>query len=244
MTNIMIHGYHGTMGQVLNTQLKAMDVNVIPFDVLSQTEGCYKVLEALPPLDVIIDFSHYSCVDQLIQYAQKHTIPTVICTTGLSEDQLDNIEKAAETVPLFMSGNMSLGINVLIEMAKIGARVLAEMDVEIIEKHHNKKIDAPSGTALMIANAIKAIQTDKAFVYGRKGSEAKRDTKEIGIHAVRGGSITGEHSLLFAGLDETIEIKHQATSKAVFAKGAIEAAFFLLDKSPGLYNMTHLVQGV
>jgi 4-hydroxy-tetrahydrodipicolinate reductase len=177
-----------------------------------------------------------------LDFAVSRSLPIVLCTTGLTETTEEKIISLQKKIPIFKSGNMSLGINLILELAKIGARVLEGFDVEIIEKHHRKKIDAPSGTALMIADAVKSVQDSLEYKHGRQGI-AKRVENELGIHAIRGGTITGEHTLLFAGTDEVIELKHQATSKAVFAKGAIDAAFFLLNKKAGLYDMTNLIKG-
>jgi 4-hydroxy-tetrahydrodipicolinate reductase len=194
-------------------------------------------------VDVIIDFTHFSIVDDLLNFAETHKIPLVVCTTGLENKTEDHIKEVAKTIPVFKSGNMSLGINVLLELAKLGAQSLAGFDIEIIEKHHNLKVDAPSGTAFMIADKIKEARKGLSYTHGREGLNTKREPSELGIHAIRGGTITGEHTVLFAGIDEVVELKHQATSKAVFAKGAIEAAFYLIGKEAGLYNMTDLILG-
>lgn len=193
--------------------------------------------------DVIIDFSHYSALSDLIDFAAASGIPAVICTTGLSEDLIAKIESASKKVALFRSGNMSLGINLLIDLARRAAEVLGERyDIEIIEKHHNKKLDAPSGTALMIADGVnQAADQTYTYQHGRFGKDAKRQKKEIGIHAVRGGTIVGEHQILFAGTDEVIEISHSAASKKVFAEGAIKAARFMTHAEPGLYSMKDIL---
>lgn len=245
VTKILINGINGAMGQFVYEQLKQKDdVEIVGFEAQPTDETyIYNNYEEIGQVDAIIDFSHYSIVDQLLEYAIKFSIPTVICTTGLSEQTEQLIKSATKTIPIFKSGNMSLGINVLLELAKIGARSLADFDIEIIEKHHNKKVDAPSGTAFMIADQIKKERESLDFVYGREGNHVKREKTELGIHAIRGGSITGEHTVIFAGIDEVIELKHQATSKAVFAKGAIEASLFILNKQPGLYDMTDLILG-
>jgi len=193
--------------------------------------------------DVIIDFSHYTAVPGLVNFAAASGIPAVICTTGLSEDIISDIEAKASKVALFRSGNMSLGINLLIDLARRASEILGQRyDIEIIEKHHNKKLDAPSGTALMIADGVNEA-ANKAYNYqhGRHGKDAKRMPNEIGIHAVRGGTIVGEHQILFAGTDEVLEIKHSAASKKVFAEGAIKAARFLKDAGPGLYSMKDIL---
>lgn len=247
---VLIHGFLGSMGKKVYEILKG-DKNFIVngFDINSCSinyEGIlvYNDLSLIKSnYDIIIDFSHYSLIPNLLNFATSNKIPLVLCTTGLNEDINSQIKKSKEAIPIFQSGNMSLGINVLIELAKIGAKTLKDFDIEIIERHHNKKLDAPSGTAYMIADGIKEINNDAEFNFGRHGLNTKRKSNEIGIHAIRGGSITGDHTILFAGIDETIEIKHQATSKAVFAKGAIEAAKFLINKPNGLYSMTDLIIG-
>lgn len=245
MIKVLIHGIKGAMGQHVFQQLNELeDFETLGYEKNDSEEShIFDDYEAIGPVDVIIDFSHHSLIDDLLDYAKQHLIPTVICTTGLTEDTERLIQTYKERFPIFKSGNMSLGINVLLELAKIGARSLADYDVEIIEKHHSQKVDAPSGTAYMIADQIKKERQELEYVYGREGNAAKRHTSELGIHAVRGGSITGDHTVLFAGLDEIIEIKHQATSKAVFAKGAIEAAQFLINQPAGLYNMSDLILG-
>lgn len=239
MLNVLIHGM-GAMGQYVYDLLKGQ-TNIICYDSFN-AEYCKKLNEIKEKIDVIVDFSHHSLVDDLIDFAADHSIPVVICTTGLSETTQQNISDRSKKIPIFQSGNMSLGINVLLELAKLGAKSLSNFDIEIIEKHHNKKIDAPSGTAYMIAEVIQSVQTLN-LEYNRYGNDAKRGDNVIGMHAIRGGSITGEHTVLFAGLDETIEIKHQATSKKVFAKGAISAAYFLKEQQPGLYTMNDLLKG-
>lgn len=247
MTNLLIHGINGTMGQyVYDLLADNVEYNIIGFDsntTFKSNIEVYDNLTSIEEIDVIIDFSHHSLISNLLDYSNDNNIPLVLCTTGLTEESLDKISKYKSNIPIFKSGNMSLGINVLIELAKIGAKVLNEFDIEIIEKHHNKKIDAPSGTAFMIADAIKEERQELEYSYGRSGIDAKREANEIGIHAVRGGTITGEHTAIFAGIDEVIEIKHQATSKNVFAKGAIEAAKFIINKESGLYDMTDLIKG-
>lgn len=193
--------------------------------------------------DVIVDFSHFSVVPHILDFSEKTGIPAVICTTGLTEETINRIEAVSKKTALFRSGNMSLGINLLIDLVKKAAAVLqGSFDMEIIEKHHNKKVDAPSGTAKMIANAMKdAIESDPKFIYGRSGNDAKREADEIGIHAVRGGTIVGQHDVIFAGIDEVIEIKHTAASKRVFAQGALQAAKFMAGREPGLYDMNDIL---
>jgi len=194
-------------------------------------------------IDVIVDFSHPSALDSVLHYAIRTQTPAVICTTGLSAAQIQQIEAAAAKIPIFYSANMSIGVSLIIDLATRAAKALQDgFDIEIIEKHHNQKVDAPSGTALAIADAIASeLESAPVYTYDRHSSRKKRDKAEIGIHAVRGGTIVGEHSVIFAGLDEVIEIKHSATSKEVFAVGAVRAAAFLKDKPAGFYNMKDLI---
>jgi 4-hydroxy-tetrahydrodipicolinate reductase len=238
------------MGQVL-TRLIDNDpdaVVVAGFDINTNVVNSYPVFknpeEFTGFADVIIDFSHPSCLSQLLLFAQNHKIPAVISTTGLSQDDMQKIKDASLSIPVFFSANMSLGVNLIIDLVKRATRVLEHhYDIEIIEKHHNQKIDAPSGTALAIADAISSTMSSPAsYVYDRHAQRKKRDKNEIGMHSVRGGSIVGEHEVIFAGNNEIIEIKHTATSKEVFAQGAIAASKFLSIQSPGLYNMDDLVR--
>lgn len=248
MTKLLIHGFFGAMGQNVYQILKDnLDYQISGFDVGMSNQSNIIVYNDLSNIaeqfDVIIDFSHHSQIDSLLEYASGSDTPLVLCTTGLSKETINKVNEYKKNIPVFQSGNMSLGVNILIELAKIGARALQDFDIEIIEKHHNKKIDAPSGTAYMIADGIKDERNNLIYNFGRQGNNAKREKNEIGIHAVRGGTITGEHTVLFAGIDEIVEIKHQANSKAVFAKGAIEAANFIINKKNGLYNMSDLILG-
>ncbi len=193
--------------------------------------------------DVIVDFSHPSVLDSLLAYALDKKMPVVICTTGYSEEQKHQIFSAAKEIPVFYSGNMSLGINLIIELAKKAATVFgSDFDIEIVEQHHNQKLDAPSGTALMIADAIAEVKTDAEYIYDRHATRKKRDKKEIGIHSIRGGNIVGEHEVIFAGQDEVLTISHSARSKTVFAVGALNAAVYLKGRVPGLYNMSDLLR--
>lgn len=193
--------------------------------------------------DMIIDFSHPALLDDLLDYAVKNRIPAVIATTGYSDTQLAAIRKAAETIPIFFTFNMSLGINLIAALSKRAAEILGDgFDIEIIEKHHNQKIDAPSGTAIMLANELNAARGDTLrYEYDRHSVRRKRPKDEIGIHSVRGGTIVGEHDVIFAGHDEVITISHAAQSKEVFAVGAVRAAKFLHGKAPGLYNMNDML---
>ena len=195
--------------------------------------------------DVIIDFSNPAALNGLLNYATVKAVPAVICTTGLSPEQVAQVKKASEQVAIFYSGNMSLGINLLIELSKKATGILGgDFDIEIIEKHHNQKLDAPSGTALMIADSISEVmKNEPQYVYDRHSYRKKREKNEIGIHAVRGGTIVGEHQVIFAGHDEVITLTHQAQSKEVFAIGSINAAVYLSKKNPGMYDMSNMLQG-
>lgn len=199
--------------------------------------------ETTKKADVIIDFSNPSALAGLLEYAVKNSIPAVISTTGLNEAQINLIKDASQKIPVFFSANMSLGVNLVCELAKKAAAVLGDsFDIEIIEMHHNQKIDAPSGTALMIADSIKEeLDESTKYEYDRHSKREKRTKNEIGIHAVRGGTITGEHQVIFAGLDEIITISHSARSKELFATGAISAAKFICGKPAGLYKMSDMI---
>ena len=193
--------------------------------------------------DVIIDFSNVSLLDGILDYAVKNKIPAVLATTGYSDEQITKIKKSAEIIPIFFTFNMSIGVNLLCSLAKKAAAVLGtDFDVEIIEKHHNLKIDAPSGTAIMLANAVNEQFGDSYnYEYDRHSKRAKRQKNEIGIHSVRGGTIVGQHDVIFAGRDEVITLSHEATSKEVFAVGAIRAAKFIASKQSGLYDMNDIM---
>lgn len=193
--------------------------------------------------DVIIDFSNPSLLDDLLEYATDKKLPVVIATTGYTDAQIDKIKATAKIIPVFFTFNMSIGVNLLCSLAKKAAGILGDgFDIEIIEKHHNQKLDAPSGTAIMLANSINTVFDDTlAYEYDRHSKRAKRPKNEIGIHSVRGGTIVGEHDVIFAGCDEVITLSHAAHSKQVFATGAITAAKFLIDKPCGLYDMNNII---
>ncbi|MBQ8310659.1 MAG: 4-hydroxy-tetrahydrodipicolinate reductase [Clostridia bacterium] len=190
--------------------------------------------------DCIIDFSHHTGSEALLAFATEKKIPVVLCTTGHTEDELAMIDRAAEQIPIFRSANMSLGIALLVELAKMTAKTFPDADIEIIEKHHNRKLDAPSGTALLLANAIKEIRERAKFIFGR-GGQAKREPDEIGIHAVRMGNIIGEHEVIVGTDTQTITLKHEAHSRALFAEGSMAAAEFLCGKPAGLYDMKAMI---
>lgn len=246
MLKIIINGYSGSMGKVLtkcaneDSELEIVcgaskDDLDVPFKTYQ------KMSDVEESADVIIDFSHHSTIDDTLSYAIKTKTPIVIATTGFNDEELTKIKKASNIVPIFHSSNMSLGVNVLVKLVKEAAKSLNGFDIEIIEKHHNKKLDAPSGTAVMIANGVKEVLPDSEYIYGRHGRSDKRSSNEIGIHAIRGGTIVGEHTTIFAGHDEVVEIKHSAQSKDIFAKGAIAAAKFLVKQEAGYYNMNNML---
>lgn len=247
MTKIIISGINGAMGKNLvelieqDAELEiSAGIDHSPIDDSFPQLGAF---DETVTGDVIIDFSHFSMVPNLLDYVEKTKTPAVICTTGLSPEVEARIEALSKEVPLFKSGNMSLGINLLIALAKKGAELLGEkFDIEVVEMHHNKKIDAPSGTAYMIAEEINAsLDNSKSYNYGRYGNDTKRQANEIGIHALRGGTVVGEHTVIFAGTDEMVRIEHRATSKKVFAQGAIQAAKFIMTKENGLFNMNDML---
>ena len=247
MTEIILNGCNGKMGAaVTKAVLEREDCKIIAGVDLYGDNINYPVYRSFADLDikadVIIDFSNPSVLDTMLAYAADTKTPMIICTTGFNEEQVRKIKEASKDVALFYSGNMSLGINLIIELSKKAAAILSDSyDVEIIEKHHNQKIDAPSGTALMIADGISQVKTDSQYVYDRHSYRKKREHNEIGIHAVRGGTIVGEHEVIFAGHDEIFSLKHQALSKEVFAVGAVNAAVYLKDKQCGMHNMGDLL---
>ena len=217
-------------------------------DVREGTDLGYPVFPSLDQCsmeaDVIVDFASPKAVDGLLAYSCKKQVPVVLCTTGLSKEQLAAVEKASQVTAILRSANMSLGVNLLLKLVSDAARVLAGsgFDMEIVEKHHNQKVDAPSGTALALADSMnQAMDGQYAYTCDRSTRREKRNPKEIGISSVRGGSIVGEHDVIFAGRDEVLTLSHTAYSKAIFAKGALEAAKFLAGKKPGMYSMTDVV---
>lgn len=243
---ILISGALGFMGREVAAQAKANGIEVAcGVDVAPGTADypLYTNFESCPPVDVVIDFSTWKPGADLLTYAVKHRIPAVIATTGLSEEQLAAIDEAAKVIPIFRSGNMSLGIALLRALAKKAASVLGEnFDIEIVEAHHNRKADAPSGTALMLLDAVKdGCESPREAVYGRHGRDCKRRKQEIGVHALRGGTVTGEHEVMFLGMSERVKISHSAENRSVFAAGALRAAEFLVGQKPGLYSMDDVV---
>ncbi|MGM9536111.1 MAG: 4-hydroxy-tetrahydrodipicolinate reductase [Intestinibacter sp.] len=245
---LIINGYSGTMGQVLTKcvlddeeiELVA-GVSPLQHDVNGQFSTYSTFAEVKEEADVVIDFSNPLALDGILEYCLNTKTPVVLATTGYNDEEMAKIHEAAKQIPIFLSFNMSLGVNILLKLVKEAAKNLANFDIEIIEKHHNKKVDSPSGTAVMIANAVKEIREQSEFIYGRHGRTGKRQQNEVGIHAVRGGTIVGEHSAIFAGNDEILEINHSARSKNVFAEGAIAAAKYLVNQDPGFYNMDDML---
>jgi len=227
------------------------DIQIVAgVDTYTEQKNDFPVFETIGECDVqadaVIDFSNAAAVDGLLDWCVEKQIPVVLCSTGLSEQQLEKVKEAGTKVAVLKSANMSLGINTLIDLLQKAVKIFAPagFDVEIVEKHHNQKLDAPSGTAIALADAMNdAMDGQYEYVYDRSGRRQKRDAKELGISAVRGGTIVGEHEVIFAGTDEVIEFKHTAYSRAVFGKGAIEAAKFLNGRSAGLYNMQDVIAG-
>ncbi|WP_373216323.1 4-hydroxy-tetrahydrodipicolinate reductase [Ruminococcus sp. 5_1_39BFAA] len=252
MVKIIMHGCNGHMGQVISGLVeKDPDAEIVAgIDIADQGKNSYPVFTDMDACqteaDAIIDFSSAKAVDALLDYSVKRQIPVVLCTTGLSEEQLAKVERASEKVAVLRSANMSLGINTLLKLIQDAAKVLAAagFDMEIVERHHKLKLDAPSGTALALADSLnEAMDNQYHYVYDRSQRREQRDAKEIGISAVRGGTIVGDHEIIFAGPDEVIEFKHTAYSKAVFGKGAVEAAKFLAGKPAGKYDMSDVING-
>jgi len=249
MTRILLCGCNGKMGQVITrlvSENPAVEIvaGVDPFGGIKNTYPVYpSPLNISEKIDVIIDFSNPASFDGLLDFASRNKLPIVISTTGHSPEQKARAEECGKMIPIFMSGNMSIGVNLVMSLIAQTARTLEGLfDVEIIEKHHNRKIDAPSGTALMLANSVNdALETKCDYVYERETKREKRSKTEIGIHSVRGGTIVGEHSVIFAGTDEIIEIKHSAMSREIFAVGAIKAAQFMKGRPSGFYTMKDVV---
>lgn len=251
MTRAVIHGCNGKMGQVI-TRLAKEDSGIQIVAGVDRYQGIandYPVFSDMASCDVeadvVIDFSSAEAVDALLDACMEKKLPLVLCTTGLSGEQLEKVEKAKKNIAILRSANMSVGVNLLLKLLKEAAAVLgpAGYDIEIVEKHHNKKVDAPSGTALALADSINdALDGAYSYVYDRSQVRKPREKTEIGISAVRGGTITGQHDVIFAGEDEVIEFQHTAYSKNVFAKGALEAAKFLAGKPAGGYGMEDVIQ--
>lgn len=249
MINIAICGANGKMGKnVYNCASARGDCRVIAgIDIFTEQYADFPIVDSPSKLpekpDVIIDFSNPASLDGLLEYCLSTGTAIVVASTGYTDEQIQKIKNAAQQIPVFFTFNMSLGINLLVELAKKAASVLGDrFDVEIVEKHHNQKIDAPSGTAIMLANAVnESLGNTKNYVYDRHSRRQKRDRNEIGMHSIRGGTIVGEHDVIFAGNDEVITLSHSAASKTVFAEGAVNAAVFLKEQPAGLYDMSMLI---
>ena len=250
MTKMLLVGCNGRMGKVI-TELAAGDVDIeitAGVDVAGECAGKYPVVssfdEVAADVDVIVDFSSPKVFDAMLDYALANKLPVVVCTTGLSEEQIARLDSAVEQIAVLRSANMSLGVNLLIKLVKEAAQTLAKagFDIEIVERHHNQKKDVPSGTALALADSInEGLDNAYEYVYDRSDRVQKRDPKEIGISAVRGGNIPGTHEVIFAGMDEVVELTHLAYSRSIFGKGAISAAKFLAGKSPKFYSMADVI---
>ena len=248
MLKIILSGCNGKMGRVITDIVnKRNDASIVAgVDLDISQNGPYPVFNSFKDItcdaDIIIDFSNPAVLSSMLDFAKEKKMPVVVSTTGFSDKQISDIKSASSQIPVFFSFNMSLGINLLAELCRKAASILNGFDIEIIEKHHNQKIDAPSGTAILLANEINDELGGKMeYEYDRHSKREKRKEAEIGIHAVRGGTIVGEHEVIFAGRDEIITISHSARSKEVFAVGAVNAAFFLKGKPAGMYSMKELV---
>lgn len=250
MIKVIMHGCNGKMGQIITGIIaEDADVEIVAgIDISNHIQNTYPVFSSIHECDieadVIIDFGATVAIDGLLEYCVEKQVPCVLCTTGLSNEQLVAVEEASKKVAILKSANMSLGVNTLLKLLKDAAAVFAPagFDIEIVEKHHNLKVDAPSGTALALADAInEEFDNSYEYVYDRSQIREKRDAKEIGISAVRGGTIVGDHDVIFAGIDEVITFSHRAYSKAVFGKGAVQAAKFLAGKPAGRYEMSDVI---
>ncbi|MBQ6263026.1 MAG: 4-hydroxy-tetrahydrodipicolinate reductase [Clostridia bacterium] len=245
---IILSGCSGKLGSAIAKRAKESDKFSVVCGVdVKPTEAPFPVYasfgEVKEEADVLIDASHHSTTPDLLEYAVAHVLPAVICTTGHTEAEGELIRRASERIPILKSRNMSVGINVLLDLVKRAAASLGDgYDVEIVEAHHNSKLDAPSGTALMLADAVKEVREDSEYIYDRHDVRRARGKDEIGIHSIRGGTIVGEHSVIFAGHDEVVTISHSAGSRELFAVGALRAAEFLIKKEPGFYTMGDAVK--
>ena len=246
MVNVLVSGVLGRMGQkVVEATLNSQNVKVVCGVDIFNKELSFPVYTSFDQVkekvDVVIDFSNKKNIDNVLAFLDKTGASAVLCTTGFDVDDLAKIDKISQKTAIFRSANMSLGVNILIELVKKASLSLKGFDIEIIEKHHNQKVDAPSGTALMLADAVKDVLPEKFYTYGREGMCGKRNPDEIGIHAIRGGNIVGEHDVIFAGANETVTLSHQASDRSVFAEGAVLAAEYISTKKSGIYNMSDLI---
>jgi 4-hydroxy-tetrahydrodipicolinate reductase len=251
MINIILNGYLGQMGLVVTSLVeKKPDMSIVAGIDVSGSRGqpqfptFSSIFDCDMPADCIIDFSVSSAVGQVIEYAVLKKIPAIICTTGLDEKDNEKILKGSKETAIFKSANMSLGINILANMLSKVSKTLYEegFDIEIIDKHHNRKVDAPSGTAYLLADTVNASVGGLEYVFDRSTVREKRRRNELGLHSIRAGTLVGEHSVIFLGQDEMIELKHEAFSKEVFAVGALKAAKFIKGKPPGLYSMANIME--
>lgn len=249
MINVMLHGCKGRMGCAIEKIIEDTDGMKVVCGIDKTVDGMEKyptfsnISDCNVDVDVVLDFSHYSAITTLLDYCVDKKLPVVIATTSLGSSEEAAVMCASELIPVFYSFNMSLGINAIAEMfSKLVPILEKDFDIEIIEKHHNKKKDSPSGTALLLADAVSEnCENKKKYIFGRHGKEDNRTRDIIGIHSIRGGTIPGEHSVIFAGEDEIIEIKHTALSRNIFAKGAVKAASFIVEQPKGLFSMRELV---
>lgn len=245
MMHVLLNGACGRMGKEVEKLVEASDaLNMIArVDKMASESGVYTDINDFSgTADVIIDFSNHLGTKELLDYAVRTGTPTVICTTGHTEEEIELIRQAAEKIAIFRSANMSLGVALLVDLAKQTAAVMPDADIEIVETHHNRKLDAPSGTALLIADGIKSVREKAKYIFGRSG-HAPREKNEIGIHAVRRGNIVGIHEVLVSTDSQTITLKHEAHSRALFAEGAISAADFIQGKPAGMYDMNSIIAG-
>ena len=248
MTKIIIGGCCGRMGRFVADIVKnRRDCEIVAgIDIVDDSSLGFPVFQSYSEVnvvaDVIIDFSNPALLSSTLEYAVANKVALVLATTGLTDEQIKDVEEASKSIPVFFSYNYSMGVSLICELSRIAAKVLGNgFDVEIVEAHHNQKLDAPSGTAIMLGNAVKEELPDAYFEYDRHSKRQKRNGNEIGIHSIRGGTIVGEHSVMFAGNDEIVTISHSARSRAIFATGAVNAAVYLTDKENGMYNMSDLV---
>ncbi len=248
MIKVILSGSGGKMGAFVASGIeKESDMQIVAGVDKFNNGQKFPVFKSFSEIDmnadIIIDFSNPALLDDLLSFAESKKIPVVLATTGYSDSQIEKIKNIAQNIPIFFTFNMSLGVNLICSLAKKAASVLGDgFDIEIVEKHHNQKLDAPSGTAIMLANAVNSVFDDKKrYEYDRHSKRQKRSTDEIGIHSIRGGTIVGEHDVIFAGKDEVITVSHSAFSREVFATGAIRAAKFLNDKTNGIYDMNNIM---
>lgn len=249
MIRIILHGCKGRMGQAIIAEINKSENLILACGIDNNIDGTepYATFKDISQCniqgDVLVDFSHFSVVSKVLAYCVSNSLPAIIATTALGDSEMESIKSASQSIPVFHSFNMSVGINLIAKLMGTLMPVLeSDFNVEIVEKHHNKKKDAPSGTALLLANAVNdSCQTKKDYIYGRSGNDNQCKITDLGIHAVRGGTIPGEHTIIFAGSDEVIEITHTALSRNIFANGALRACQFIQGKTPGLYSMADLI---